>query len=114
MELRKFYGALDAAEYAARLAEEWTSGDGEPWDAETLKGVFGISDEENPLDEEDENVYFVVDVNGAVGLTENGGATVEWMAVPTRRRKPAARFCANCGARLTEGAAFCENCGRRV
>lgn len=89
MKYKRFYGALDAAEYAAELADEWNSGTGEPWDAATLKGVFEISDEENPLDEEDTDVYFIVDAAGAIGLTENHGATIEWLAIPTHRSNAA-------------------------
>lgn len=91
MEYKKFYGVLDADEYATGVAEEWRSGTGEPRNADTLKGVFEISDEENSLDEEGEDVYFVVDETGAVGLTENHGAEIEWLAIPAHQRSSAGR-----------------------
>lgn len=122
MLYKKFYGGLDAAEYASTLTDEWQSDTGEIWDSETLTGVFEISDDENPLDEDDTETYFVVDENGAVGFTEDGGKTVEWYARPARLRRgadrafaaPPRKFCQNCGAEADPDAVFCQNCGQRL
>lgn len=119
---KKFYGALDAAEYASKLADEWLSDSGGIWDSETLTGVFELSDEENPLDEDDTEIYFVVDEYGAVGFTGNNGKTVEWYVKPTRPghnvqpdfSEQSVRFCLNCGAKADPDAVFCSQCGQRL
>ena len=39
MEIRKFFGAEDAARYAAEITDEWETEDGDRWDSGTLIDV---------------------------------------------------------------------------
>ena len=120
MEYEKFYGAEDAAEYAASLCSEWQT-DEEIWDADTLIGVAETADSEGPLDEElDPEVCYVVDEYGAFGITNDDGETVDWVATPTHTPQdvtgeaPGKRFCPFCGAEVGDGWGFCQSCGHKL
>ena len=114
MELKKFFGAEDAARYAAEITDEWETEDGDLWDKGTLIDVANCADGENPLDEDDDEVYYIVDESGAVGYTEDDGEDVCWWVRPTGAAEPRTAFCPNCGTAVDEDWSFCQKCGQRL
>lgn len=79
----KFYGCLDAAEFAATITNEWKDAQsGEIYDKKTLFAICETSDDENPLDEDDEDSYYIVSDAGAIGITDDAGESVDWCFIP--------------------------------
>ena len=115
--MKKFFGAEDAASYAAEIADEWKTEDGDIWDAKTLSGVMKCADEEHSVDEEDGEEYYLVDEQGSLGYTDNDGEEIVWVAMSTRPAAPQQEgpsFCQNCGAKVEADWAFCEQCGAKL
>lgn len=118
MDMKKFYGAEDAARYAASITDSWQTEDGEVWKADTLIGAAECADGDNPLDEEDTDTYYIVDNNGAVGFTSDDCGDIYWWVTPlyvSASPSPAGGgFCPSCGTKLKPGSRFCPQCGRKL
>lgn len=122
MELRKFYGAEDAARFAAEITDQWKNEEGELWDAQTLIQIMNYADGENPLDEEfTPESYYVVDENGAIGFTGDDCQQIYWYVTPSRslvrekqEKMQGGSFCPNCGAKVRSDWNFCNRCGNKL
>lgn len=120
MEIKKFFGAVDAAEYAATLTSEWKTEDGEIWDAKTLSGVMQCADDDHTIDEDDGDEYYLVDAAGALGYTTDDCGEILWVATPTHIDVQATvtdktgAFCPQCGRAVEPGWLFCEQCGAKL
>lgn len=116
MAREKFFGALDAAEYAATITSEWKMSSGDIYNVEKLCEWMDIVDGENPLDEEDDCFYYLVDENGAIGLINEEDGSVFWEAVPTYQRfsLPEPQFCPGCNTLTENDWVFCQKCGFKL
>ena len=118
---KKYFGALDAAEAAAAVTDQWQDDGGEIYDKADLLSLFAVMDDEDPLDEDDEEIYYIVSDSGAIGITHDSGETIDWMVIPTHENALpdgpvglTANFCEKCGAPVAPDSLFCEKCGHKL
>ena len=113
MELKKFYDIEEACDYAATLNQAWRCEDDDVIGPQEVLECL----QECPLDEGNEEEYFVVNEIGSIGYTGNDGRTYYWAFVPADH--PEAKVgemqtCPACGALIEEDWAFCEQCGKKL
>ena len=114
-QYEKFRSPLEAARYAVTLKEQWDANTGDIWDSKDVLGVFECAeDDAGPLDEDVAVHWFVVDEAGSVGITEDNGDTVEWIAWGWAQEKPQKTVCPKCGKPVKAGAKFCRSCGAKL
>ncbi|NLW54849.1 MAG: hypothetical protein GXY99_08245 [Clostridiaceae bacterium] len=79
IQMKRFASLSEAAQHAVSIAGRWRFADSfDEYDSDRLLIESELSDEENPADE---GSYYVVDGNGAIGFSEDGGE-VEWLFLP--------------------------------
>ena len=117
----KFITMLEAAEFAATLCGSWsfaTSND--RYDVKGLLVLAETSDSENPVDEDS---FYVVSPNGAIGFCEDG-EEIDWLFLSdaalnedlpsTYQAVSQIKFCPKCGSGVVPGAHFCSKCGGKL
>jgi ribosomal protein L40E len=117
----KFIPMLEAAEFAATLCGSWsfaTSND--RYDVKGLLVLAETSDSENPVDEDS---FYVVSPNGAIGFCEDG-EEIDWLFLSdaalnedlpsTYHAVSQIKFCPKCGSGVVPGAHFCSKCGGKL
>ena len=108
MKTEKSRSMKDAVALAVQRASQWHFKDEEELsDASYISFAAEEHDSEYGLDPEDEESYYVVTDDGAIGLTEDGGASVDWLFIPKGRslgdypedltEKSTQIFCSTCG-----------------
>ena len=114
MGIVRFYSAVQAAQHAAGLTDRWETDGGDQWDRQKLLEIFELQDSESPMDEElSPECFYVVDEIGSIGITDDGGSTVDWVILSKKPQKKA-RFCPQCGAPWDGVGQFCAVCGAPV
>lgn len=76
-----------AASLASAVCAQWKFQDeiGNIVDASLLQYSAGEQDEAGTVDPDDPKSYYIVSPDGAIGLTENDGGSVEWLFLPLTR-----------------------------
>lgn len=113
---KTFYSLYDAGEYAALITNQWQDSDDDLYNKEDLLSLCETADDEDPLDEDDEECYYIVTDLGAIGITYDARKKIIWMFTPTHKviNNVPASFCENCGSPVEKGANFCEKCGYKL
>ncbi len=130
MNLERYMNLTDAARRAGQIAACWSfRGTEETSDYNNLLAMADIHDNESGV-VTDEETFYLVASNGAIGFTEDKGEEIEWLYLPighedddlpdslaeseTGIEAREVRFCTNCGNQLSDGARFCRVCGTPV
>lgn len=76
-----------AAKLASAVCGQWKFRDelGNVVDAKLLEYTAGEQDAAGTVDPDDPASYYVVSPDGAIGLTEDDGASIEWLFLPLSR-----------------------------
>ncbi|MBE6005161.1 MAG: hypothetical protein E7232_13995 [Lachnospiraceae bacterium] len=83
MNTEKRGSMKDAVDLAVQRALHWHFKDeDELSDDSYLSFAAEEHDAEYGLDPDDEEIYYVITEDGAIGLTEDDGASVDWLFIP--------------------------------
>ena len=86
MMTKTFKTMEDAAKYAAGICTAWKFKDeDEHIDKDFFIFSCGEQDAACGLDQNDDESYYVVSDEGAVGLTEDDGECIDWLYLPVGR-----------------------------
>ncbi len=117
---------------AALIAEQYCSawrqndGAGETLDAAAIEYAAIEQDATIQIDRNDSESFYMISPEGAIGLTKDGGETVDWLFVPADelpKEEPvqpaepvqqAGAVCRFCGKSINPGTKFCRACGKPV
>ncbi len=119
--MEQFNTLLKAAEFAAIRCKSWSFATADDrYDVKGLLVLAETSDSENPIDEDS---FYVVSPDGAIGLCEDG-EDIDWLFLTgssTDKDLPATlqtvsqiKFCSKCGNGVILGARFCGACGAKL
>lgn len=119
--MKQFHSLLEAAEYAATRSISWSFATAdEKYNTESLLGIAGVSDNENPADEDS---FYVVSNAGSIGFCQDG-EEIDWLFLSDSgsdenlplefQATGQNNFCSKCGAPTSPNARFCGNCGERL
>lgn len=119
--MKRYNSLLEAAEYAVTCCNNWNFAfTDEKYDTQSLLTMAEVSDSENPVDED---CFYVVSNNGAIGLYEDG-EDIDWIFLPAHGKYEDLpvifeatfqnKFCSECGTELTIGDRFCGACGAQI
>ena len=125
MNTEKAGSMKEAVALAMQRASQWHFKDDEELsDASYLAFAAEENDTEYGLDPEDEESYYVVTEEGAIGLTEDDGASVDWLYLPEGKSmedypeeltgEEAQIFCSTCGRPNPGDSVFCTWCGAKL
>ena len=78
---------VDAARLAMKYCQQWKFQDDEdnPMDAGQLEYGCGESDAVDLPDEDDDECFYYVSPDGAIGRTDDNGESIEWLILPMTR-----------------------------
>lgn len=126
MNLERYMSLTDAARRAGQIAACWSfRGTEETSDYNNLLAMAGLHDTESDVTT-DEDTFYLIAPNGAIGFTEDRGEEIEWLYLPIGHEDddlpdslvetaPAeegeSKFCTNCGQEISRDARFCRYCG---
>lgn len=119
--MEQFNTLQEAAKLAASRSSDWRFAHAnEDYDRDSLLGIAEIHDEENPADE---GCFYVVSARGAIGYCLDG-ESIDWLFLPnppsgeelpdTYTVREQTKFCSQCGRPYVIGARFCDQCGARL
>lgn len=74
----------EAAKIAGTLCTQWKFQDDtdDMYDLKSLTGMAKCGDDDYFLDEDDEDEYYIVTEEGAIGETDDGGESINWLYLP--------------------------------
>lgn len=130
MKLERYMSLTEAAKAAGKIAGGWSfRGTDEKCNRKELLGMAVIHDDESGI-ETDEDTFYLLAPNGAIGFTEDTGEEIDWLYLPLDHiddelpdslaeaeaggSEAKKRFCANCGGQISDTASFCPHCGTSV
>lgn len=125
MKTEKSRSMKDSVALAVQRASQWHFKDeDELSDVSYLSFAAEEHDSEYGLDPEDEESYYVVTDDGAIGLTEDDGASVDWLYIPKGHsleeypevlaEESTQIFCSSCGKPNPGDSVFCTWCGAKI
>lgn len=119
--MERFGSLAEAAQLAMTRCTGWKfSTSDETYDPASLASIAETHDAENPADEDS---FYLVSPEGAIGLAEDSDAAIDWLFLPLNTpgldlpstdKPSSSRFCSRCGAPTAPGARFCGRCGNKL
>lgn len=123
--MKKFNTLTEAAKYAATITNAWCFIDtSDTYDADALMKEAEINDENGNME------WTAVSPGGAIGISYDG-EDIDWLMFPLSGEREIlptsfddiseqgetaakAKFCPQCGAKLSPDSAFCSECGTKI